>query len=82
MHNDTPNLNPRPRFVRLELTEDEFAVMNWLRFKHRPAKLPFWAMDTLRAAALDQARARISASGDVPQGIAEALTRLREKSRN
>lgn len=67
---------PKKRYVKLFLSEAEYAVMNWLRFKHQPAKLPEWAHDALVRAAREQAAAAVKAGRPLPQGVAEALNEI------
>lgn len=67
---------PKKRYVKLFLSEAEFTVMNWLRFRHEPARLPEWAHDALVIAARKQVAAAVKAGRPLPQGVAEALNEI------
>lgn len=68
----------RPRFIHLVLTDDEFSLMNWARFRHDPARLPDWALSGLIKQACESVKDHVGRGHKVPQEIAEIATRLKE----
>lgn len=71
----------KPRFVRFFITEDEFDVFNFLRYKHDPATMPAWANDALRRAALAELRERIKAGKPVPPGVVQAADAISRREK-
>lgn len=69
----------KPKRIFCELDADTFALVNWVRMKHHPADMDSWLRATLTAAALDQAKAQIAGGRELPQGMAELITRVRGK---
>lgn len=67
----------RPAKLLLRLTPDEFNVMNWVRTKHRPARLYQWAIDVLVEAACKEVAQSNLTGRKVPQGVNEIVDELR-----
>lgn len=72
-----PERKATSRRIFCELDSDTFALVNWVRMKHQPADMDSWLRATVTAAALEQAKAQIAGGRDLPQGVAELLTRVR-----
>lgn len=65
------------RKLLLELTQDEYDLMNWVRGQHQPARLYQWAKDVLLAAASETVRQANLTGKKVPQGVNEIVQRLK-----